>query len=62
MIKKILSLTLSAFIALSSSGCGNASAAEASPTAQEVAADMGIGLAVVPAVMALAAAQVTKRR
>lgn len=37
MIKKILSLTLSAFIALSSSGCGNASAAEASPTAQEVA-------------------------
>ena len=44
MVKKILSLTLSAFIALSSSGCGNASAAKASPTAQEVAADMGIGL------------------
>ena len=44
MVKKILSLTLSAFIALGSSGCGNASAAKASPTAQEVAADMGIGL------------------
>ncbi len=42
MVKKILSLTLSAVIALGCSGC--VSAAAESLTAQEVAAGMGIGL------------------
>ncbi len=42
MIKKILSLTLSAIIALGCSGCASASAA--SLTAQDVASRMGIGL------------------
>lgn len=42
MIKKILSLTLSAVIALGCSGCASASAA--SMTAQDVASRMGIGL------------------
>ena len=42
MIKKILSLTLSAIIVLGCSGCASASAA--SLTAQDVASRMGIGL------------------
>lgn len=47
MMKKLLSLSLSALIALNCSGCINAEnedSVEASPTAWEVAAEMGIGL------------------